>query len=498
MHKLNTTYNKLCPLRTMISYATGDCAVSLVMNSVFGFAMLYYTDALGLKPSLAGFAMFIASLWDAVSAPIMGHITDNTRSRFGRRHPFILLGGIGMIVCFYFVWVVPSPFKESMTVLFWYLVVMNLLLRTFCTIFSVPFTALGFEMCTDYIGRTKLQGVRTAIGMLANFFGPALSWSIFFRNNNEGFRATNNSDNFIHMGTAFSIFAFLFILIVCISTFRYMMDSRELNTSGKGLKAFYMDMKEIALDKFPRGVFAFLFFVVLGITLTSTLQMYLYEHYMKLEGMQKTFAHGGTMIGMALGAAAAARLTKLFDKKKSIVIAVIWSVFCNVVLAVLLLPGWLKPNHTFIFSGIIIPIVFIAFVFFHSAYWFGNGIMLPISLSMMADVSEINEARTGINKDGSYSAVYSFVSGLGGSVGALFSGYALTMIGFMAGGTQPQSSYVVWRLCALTLLAGPFISMIALIFIMKYPVTKSLLNSIANKKGSITFGSCDQPIKTDV
>ena len=74
------------------------------MNSINGFAMLYYTEALGLSPALAGIAMSIAVFWDALSDPIMGHISDNTRSRFGRRHPYMLVGGLLMALSFYFIW----------------------------------------------------------------------------------------------------------------------------------------------------------------------------------------------------------------------------------------------------------------------------------------------------------------------------------------------------------------------------------------------------------
>ena len=102
----------------MISYSVGECATSLVMNSLFGFAMLYYTDALGLKHADAGIAMALAVFWDAVTDPVMGHITDNTRSRFGKRHPHLLLGGLATIATYVFLWYVPSVFRSNGELLF--------------------------------------------------------------------------------------------------------------------------------------------------------------------------------------------------------------------------------------------------------------------------------------------------------------------------------------------------------------------------------------------
>jgi GPH family glycoside/pentoside/hexuronide:cation symporter len=467
----------------MITYSTGDCANSLILNSLFGFAMLYYTDALGLKPSLAGIAMSVAIFWDAISDPVMGHISDNTRSKFGRRHPYMLIGGLCMVASFYFLWSVPDIFKSSMVTLFWYLVAMNLLLRTTFTVFIIPYTALGFEMCTDYTGRTKLQGIRTGMNMATNFCGPALSWAIFFQNKGD-IRATSVPANFISMGTVFTAASLFFVLFVFFSTLRYLKDSRNIKLTGNSIKGFFVDMKEIILDKYPRWVFAFIFVVILGIALVSSLQMYLYEHFMKFSGNEKSIAHGSTMLGMGLGALFASVFVRHFDKKGAVFIAVLWSVFCNVALAVLFLPGIFKPGQTFNIVGFDLPIPFIVFVFFHGSYWLGNGIMVPIATSMMADVSEIHEIKTGINKDGGYSAVFSFAMKMAMSAAAFISGYCLTMIGFATGKGHTQTADVVWRLCAVTLLAGPLISLIALVLIKKYPVNSEFIENI--RAGNIT------------
>ena len=121
-------------LRTIYGYATGEGAVSLSMNGIANFAMLFYTQVLGLGPKYAGMALSITILWDAISDPIMGHITDNTRSRFGRRHPYILGGGLLLAVSFFFLWFVPAGFSGP-TRLFWYLLSLNFIVRTAVTIF---------------------------------------------------------------------------------------------------------------------------------------------------------------------------------------------------------------------------------------------------------------------------------------------------------------------------------------------------------------------------
>jgi glycoside/pentoside/hexuronide:cation symporter, GPH family len=466
-----------CSRKEMISYSVGECANSLIMNSLFGFAMLYYTDALGLKHSTAGIAMSLAIFWDAVTDPVMGHVTDNTRSKFGRRHPWILLGGLAVFATYLFLWYVPDVFKSSAQMLFWYLLVINLLQRTAITVYWIPYTALGFEMCTEYGGRVKLQGIRLAMNMVANVLGPGLAWAIFF-SNNEPVRATAVEGNYLQMGESFAVVALLCILFVVVVTKKYMKDSRQIVTEGNTIRGFFKDMKEIVSDFYPRYVFVFIVVVTVGIALVSSLQMYLYEHFMRFSGIEKSFTHSGSMIGCGIGGLVAAFLTKKLEKKGAVTFGGFLSVGCNFLLAALFLTGILIPGQSSPLFSWTIPSAFIVFAVFHGLYWLGNGIIFPTATSMMADISEINEIKTGINKDGAYAAVFSFAQKCAISLAVLMSGYGLTLVGFEPGREVVQSPETLWRLCALTLLAGPCISLISLGLIRFYPVTKELLERL--------------------
>ncbi len=477
-----------CSTSEMVKYGLGSCVESLILNSFFGFSMLYYTKALGLSPEMAGIATCIATLWDAVSDPIMGHISDNTRSKWGKRHQYILFGGIAMIISFFFIWYVPDMFKTelmigsvtipAMTMLFIYLVVMNLVLRTAYTVFVVPYTALGFEMCNDYDGRSKVQGIRNGLNMAANLCGPAMAWWVFFSNNAGEVKATQVAGNYISMGAVFAGVSFVFLALLLYFTAKYIKDSRNDDNCHGNLMAFFKDIKDIVMDKYPRWVFIFMFFVLLGIVLVSTLQMYVFDDFMKLDGFQKTVTHGGTMVGMGLGSLSLAFFVRRFDKKGAIRIAVIWSVGCELVLAGLFLTGFVKPGQV----SFGVPIAFILFALFHGAYWFGNGIMMPIAVSMMADVSEINKICTGVNKDGSYAAMFSLAMKISISAAGLAAGYCLKWTGFQSGADAVQTPESVWKVCALTFVVGPLASLAALTLISKYPVTKSFIEKLRGDK----------------
>ena len=477
-----------CSTSEMLKYSLGACTESLILNTFFGFSMLYYTKALGLSPELAGIATFIATLWDAVTDPVMGHISDNTRNRFGKRYPYMFFGGFLMILSFFFIWYVPDFFKAELlvgsitipaiTMLFGYLVAMNLILRTAYTVFIVPYTALGFEICNDYAGRSKIQGLRTGMNMAANLLGPAMAWVVFFPKNNPGeIKDTQIAQNYINMGYVFAVASFIFLFLMLYFMAKYIKDSRRDTTCHGNVGAFFTNMKEIIFDKYPRWVFIFMFFVLLGIVLVSTLQMYVFDDFMKLDGFQKSITHGGTMVGMGLGSLSLAVFVRRFDKKGAICIAVMWSVFCELLLAALFLTGLIMPGQEL--GGF--PIAFVLFAFFHGAYWFGNGILMPVAISMMADVSEIHKIKDGVNKDASYAAMFSLAMKISMSVAGLVVGYCLSWTGFRSGADAIQTPESIWRVCALTFVVGPLASLLALSLISRYPVNQKFIEDLRSQ-----------------
>ena len=465
----------------MLTYGVGECANSLVMNGVFGFAMIFFTKALGLNPAWVGVAMSVSVVWEAIFEPIMGHISDNTRSRWGRRHPYMVTGGLLMAVCSYLIWFVPDSFRTSQSSALGYVIVVNLLMRTGLTMFCIPYMALGFEMCSDYQGRAKLQSIRQIFNMAANFAGPALAWSIFFQDRG-GVRGTTVAANYLHMGTAFAISTAAFIFIVVVFTFHWHEDTRRLISGGGAgsVRAFWLDMKQILCESNPRWVFIFVFIACAGMVLVSSLQIFVYDDYMRFSAPRKSIAHGSTMLGMALGAFLSIGLARKLDKRNAILLGGFISIFSNLLLGLLFVAGLVPLEATRTMAGHSVPLALCLFVPLHAAYWLGNGIMLPVANSMMADVSEIHFLKTGVKKDGAYSSVFSLSMRLAISLSLLVSGYCLVAIGYkIPTGSEAviQSPEAIWRLGPLAFFVGACICLLSLLAIRKYPVTQNVLET---------------------
>jgi GPH family glycoside/pentoside/hexuronide:cation symporter len=471
------------PFRDILAYTSGDGVNSLILNSISAFAMLYFTDALGLDYKLAGLAMGVVTLWDAITDPVMGHISDNTRSRYGRRHPYMLVGGIAAAICYFFIWGIPERF-QSPTSLFWYLVVVNLLLRTGITVFSVAYGALGFEICTDYAQRTTLQGARWGFNMFVNLAGPATAHYLFFQDQGD-IKGTAIADNYVRMGTVFTIVVMCFAMFVTYATRKHIVDTRHSpEVGGNSPRDFLRDFTQIIFDKIPRTVFIFDAIVALGIVVVASLQMYVYVHFMEFSSAHRSIVHGSTMVGCGLGGLMSSLMVRRFDKKPAICIAVIVAVLANVMLIVIFVTGWLAPgtNYTLpegtpLLGGWAIPVSMLVFMLFHATYWAGNGVIATISKSMMADASEICKHRHGKLKDGGYSAMLSFVLKASAGIGLLASGYCLAWAGFDVK-NEVQTPEAIRDLTLTTFLAGSAIALIAMTVIMRYPVTEEYMRKI--------------------
>ena len=157
------------PFPKKLIYGLG-AFVNNILAAAIGGMIIVLNLGLGMNPALVGLLGALPRLTDAITDPLMGYISDNTRSRWGRRRPYIFVGAIAVGIIFALLWQLPAEKTESFY--FWYFLAGSLIFYLAYTIFATPWVALGYELTPDYHERTRLMGVQNFIGNIAYMISP--------------------------------------------------------------------------------------------------------------------------------------------------------------------------------------------------------------------------------------------------------------------------------------------------------------------------------------
>lgn len=480
----NKTQKNQLKTRELWFYASGEGASSITMNGIGNFAMLFYTQILGMSPDIVGIALCIATIWDAVTDPLMGTISDRTNTRFGRRHPYMLIGGFFLALSFLAMWFVPESFRGE-KILFSYLLGINIIVRTAFTVFVVPYTALGFEMCKTDTDRARLQGVRYAFNMIVNIVFGGFAWILFFPEKLAADGATIDGTkihgNYLHMGFVLTASALLLIISCVYTTYKYAekgLAKKNGEVMADHIKAFIHDLKDVYSDKLVWFVFGFFGLAQFSMMVVSQVQMFTYIEYMQFSAGEKTFVHTGGMVGFMLGSLCLGSFVKRLDKKKTGYLAmVIGSVGCLSLLAVF--TGGLMDPQAEIGA---FPIAVAVFGILQILWWAGCGVIVPLATAMIADLSLMKRLKTGEVTEGRYAAGFSFFMKAANALGLLVTGYILKGVGYVSR-AESQSLKTIDNLALMTFIVGPILMLLSFLILRKYPITHESMNELRKQYG---------------
>ena len=171
MEQAATASDDKIPFPQKFFYGCGAFVNNLLADSI-GRMLIVLNLGLGMNPALVGLLGALPRLTDAITDPLMGYISDNTRSRWGRRRPYIFCGAILVGIVFALLWQLPDNRSENYY--FWYFLIGSFLFYLAYTIFVTPWVALGYELTPDYHERTRLMGVQNFMGQFAYLLTPWL------------------------------------------------------------------------------------------------------------------------------------------------------------------------------------------------------------------------------------------------------------------------------------------------------------------------------------
>ncbi|MBS3751078.1 MAG: glycoside-pentoside-hexuronide (GPH):cation symporter [Anaerolineales bacterium] len=191
-------------------YGVGDIGFSLTTTILGAYFAIFLTDVVGLRPGIAAVAVFIGKSWDYINDPLFGHISDRTRTRWGRRRPYLLFGALPLALTFTMLWWRPS--LENPIALAGYYSLAYLLYEAAATILYMPYFALTPELTSDYDERTSLTSYRMFFSILGSLLSFTLPLMIV------GSFAPENAGRVFLMGLFFGFLAAAPMLVVFFGT----------------------------------------------------------------------------------------------------------------------------------------------------------------------------------------------------------------------------------------------------------------------------------------
>jgi len=207
---MTTDQSERIPLRTKIMYGAGDIGFSLTDTTIGVLFAIFVTDVVGLDPSLAAVAIFIGKSWDYVNDPLIGYLSDRTRTRWGRRRPFLLFGSIPFALGFMGLWWRPPI--ENQYLLAAYYAFAYLVYDLCATLVYMPYFALTPELTLDYDERTSLTSYRMGFSILGGLIAFVVPLLIIGRMRPE------NAGRVLMVGAIFGIFSALPLLLTFLGT----------------------------------------------------------------------------------------------------------------------------------------------------------------------------------------------------------------------------------------------------------------------------------------
>ncbi len=407
-------------LRTKMYFgigAGGEAASMWVFNAL---ALIFYQQILGLPAGLAATAMALAIIADAVTDPLIGAISDNFRSRFGRRHPFLFTAPIPLALCVFLIFHPPQFVVESVPLLFTWLCLFTILQRTFQTFYVVPHLAMGAELSADYLERTRVMSFNSLFGLYGGIVMHSVAWFAVF-----GFIFVDQGGQLYK--PAYTWVALIACLIIIASIFASAFGTydqvenlkRNENLRGEkvSLRSFYSDIWLVLQNRNYLFLLLGLFFLSLTIGTHETLGIYVVSFFWELSPNQIGFLIINNIIGVHLGFFLAAKLHDRFDKRRTIALcaiglSVFWSMSVNLTLL-----GLAPANGSWSL------VVFIIFFGSFSSFF---GAVLNISvMSALADIADEHELNTGLRLEGIFYSARAFFSKAMNAVGHIVAGFAL-------------------------------------------------------------------------
>lgn len=451
-------------LSANIFYGVGSIAFGVHLTTLSSALMLFFNQVVGLPAAWVGAAMAATLIFDAICDPLIGEWSDHTRSRWGRRHPFMYASAVPAAIAFYFLFDPPMGWSKSHLLI--YMAAMLVTVRVLLSLYEIPSSALGPELTLDYDQRTSLMSSRFFFGTLGGAGMSVLALQVFLRKDATHPLGLLSPAGYRETALAASIAIFLSIMISSVGTHRFIAGlvhtPRVLGTWGEKLR-------EVSGTLTNRSFLALTISGIIGAVSTGLrqgLDFYLSAYFWEFTPAQMSYLAVAALFAAFAGVGLAPAISKRFGKKPAMIGVFFASLFASTAPIAMRLLGLLPPNGTGALFAIVMVFIFIAATLGLSGF--------IIVTSMMADVVEDAAVSTGQRSEGLLFAANGLISKCVTGVGTFFAGLILAWVSFPQHATPGQVDPAILR--HLGLVFVPIVatfSAIAIAVLMFYDIDRS-------------------------
>lgn len=443
------------------AYGFGAAAFGIKNNGFDYFLLLFYGTVVGLEPGLVGLAILIALCADALSDPLVGYWSDNHHSRWGRRHPFMYAAAIPVALSYFLLW---NPPDWGQTGLFFYLTGLAILIRTFITFYETPSSALIPELTTDYEERTSFQSYRMFFGWAGGNVMSVLMFGVLL----TGPLGMRDKGAFETYGIIASVLIFIAIMASALGTHSRITYLHRAQTRSErySIRRIFREMVEILSEKSFIALFfsTVIFAVATGVS--ASLAFLMLNYFWEFSEFQIFIWTCSVFFSALIGFLVAPWATRRLGKKQATIVVGLMAFTIQPLPVLLRLFGLMPENGDPMLFPLVLTINIIDLSLIIA--------VTAVAYSMIADLVESNQLKTGRRNEGVYYASLTFTRKTTQGIGVLVAGLILSAIDFPEG-AAPSSvdPDILWHLGAFYAPTLLVLWLSGLYFISLYKIDKA-------------------------
>lgn len=456
------------PLATKLTYGFGSIAEGVKDAAFKTFLLFYYNQVLGLPGWMGGAAAAVALVVDAVTDPLVGSLSDGTRTRWGRRHPYMYAAPVPMAVSFLLLF--HPPASLSTTGLFLWLMTFSVFVRVSMTLYSIPSNSLVAELTPDYDERTSLVSFRYLFGWIGGGGMTLLAYLWFLAPGGLLSDGLRDPDGYAAWSLAGALLIATAITVCALGTHRLIPKlAAPPRTGSFSLRRFRREVRDALAIPSYRALIVAALFASVGGAFTDVFGLYLNTYFWEFTSEQMAAFVPGVVVGVVLGVSLARPISARWDKRTTALSLATVSVLVGPLPIFLRLAGMTPPNGSpQLLAALVVHVAFMVMCAV------GIGILIG---SMISDTIDQNELLTGHRQEGIFASAIAFSAKAASGVGTLLAGVSLDLIDFprpVPG--EPPPVVAAEQAMALGWIVGPGLFglwVCTLLFLSRYELTRA-------------------------